>query len=113
IKAAELQGKSAGRKFLRKIQQALFLKNVDFTNVSFLYRCAQLSQLDVAEFKKDLNSAMAKKALLCDLKLASEMNVQHAPTTVFFNYFLDEQGIKVPGLYSYDIYTHVLIKTLK
>lgn len=113
IKAAELQGKSAGRTFLRKVQQALFLKDVHFSDVSLLYRCAKVANIDVAEFKKDLNSAMARKALLCDLRLANEMNVQQAPTIVFFNSLLDEQGIKVSGLYSYDIYTHVLIKTLK
>lgn len=113
IKAAELQGKSAGRIFLRKVQQALFLKNTHVSDGSLLLRCAQLARLDMDEFKKDLNSRMAKKALQCDLNLAHEMNVQHAPTIVFFNSMLDEEGIKVSGLHSYDIYTHVLIKILK
>lgn len=113
IKAAELQGKNAGRKFLRKIQQALFLKDIQLYNRSLLYRCAKLAKLDVVEFKKDLFSATARRALLCDLKIAHEMNVQQAPTIVFINSLLDEQGIKVSGLYSYDIYTHVFMKTLK
>lgn len=113
IKAAEFQGKSAGRLFLRKVQQALFLKDTHFSDVSFLLRCARLAHLDMDEFKKDLNSKMAKKALQCDLNLAHEMNVQYAPTIVFFNSLLDEEGIKVSGLHSYHIYTHVLIKILK
>lgn len=113
IKAAELQGKSAGRKFLQKLQHALLLKDIRLYDKSLLYRCAKLTKLDIAEFKKDLFSKTARKALLCDLKIAHEMDVKHAPTIVFMNSLLDEQGIKVPGLYSYDIYSHVFIKTLK
>lgn len=108
IKAAELQGKKAGRKYLRKIQEFLFLNKKDISDESILVECAEKSNLDLEEFKKDLYSESAKKALQCDLKLTKEMDVEYIPTMVFFNESEEEEGLKVSGLYTYDIYVKVL-----
>ncbi len=113
IKAAELQGKKAGRVFLRKIQEYLFLGKQNISDKDVLIDCARDASLDIAEFKNDLNSPSAKKALQCDLKLTMEMEVDYIPTIVFFNQVAEQQGIKVSGLYPYDIYVRILMEMLQ
>lgn len=113
IKAAELQGKKAGRVFLRKVQEYLFLGKQNISDKDVLINCAADANLDISEFKNDLYSPSAKKALQCDLKLTMEMEVDYIPTIVFFNQDAEEQGIKVSGLYPYDIYVRVLMEILQ
>lgn len=113
IKAAELQGKKAGRIFLRKVQENLFLNKRNISDETVLTTCAQESRLDVQEFENDLYSSSAKKAFQCDLKLTKEMDVDFIPTIVFFNQTTEEQGIKISGLYPYDIYIQVLRQILQ
>ncbi|TQS75804.1 DsbA family protein [Ornithinibacillus gellani] len=113
IKAAELQGKKAGRIFLRKIQEKLFLQKQNVTEEAVLLACARDAKLDIEEFKKDLHSSSAKKALQCDLKLTREMDIDYIPTIVFFNQMIEKEGIKISGLYPYEIYVHVLFEILQ
>ncbi|HEX6594530.1 MAG TPA: ClpXP adapter SpxH family protein [Bacillota bacterium] len=113
IKAAELQGKRAGRTFLRKVQEAIFLRKENITDENILIQCAKDVQLDVQEFKNDLYSSSAKKALQCDFKLTMEMDVDFIPSIVFFNQEIEQEGIKVSGLYPYDIYVRVLTEVLQ
>lgn len=113
IKAAELQGKKAGRVFLRKVQEYLFLGKQNISDKNVLLQCAADAKLDIAEFKNDIYSASAKKALQCDLKLTMEMEVDYIPTIVFFNQDAEEQGIKISGLYPYEIYVRVLMEILQ
>lgn len=113
IKAAELQGKKAGRIFLRKIQENVFLKKQNISDEAVLMECAKQSNLDIEEFKDDLYSTSAKKAFQCDLKLTKEMEVDYIPTIVFFNQVSEEDGIKISGLYPYDIYVQVLKQILQ
>lgn len=113
IKAAELQGKKAGKHFFRKLQENIFLKKKDISNEEVLLQCAQEAKLDVEEFEKDLFSQSAKKALQCDLRLTREMEVDYIPTIVFFNQVAEEEGIKISGLYPYDIYELVLKEMLQ
>lgn len=108
IKAAELQGKKRGIRFLRKLQQYHFIKNKDLSNMDVLVECAEAVQLDVDEFLSDISSHMAEKALQCDIKVAEEMDVQEVPSLVFFNEKTEDEGIKVSGIYSYDIYKNIL-----
>lgn len=112
IKAAELQGKRAGRHFLRKIQEKLFLNWKDISHKSILIECANEAGIDLEEFKKDLYSYTAKKALQSDIKLTYEMNIDRLPAIVYINHQTDEQGIKISGLYSYDIYVQVLAEVM-
>lgn len=113
IKAAELQGKKAGKMFLRKIRENAFLYKQDISKESALLTCAEEANLDVNEFISDLYSKSAKKALQSDVKLTQEMQVEYIPTIVFFNQFTEEQGIKISGLYPYDIYLRVLREILQ
>lgn len=113
IKAAELQGKKAGRIFLRRLQESAFLLKKDISKEEILIECAYKAELDVQEFQNDLFSTSAKKALQCDLKLTQEMEVDRIPTIVFFNQFVDEPGIKITGLHSYETYVEVLKEILQ
>jgi len=113
IKAAELQGKKAGKTFLRRIQESAFLGKENISDVSILLKCAEEANLDYEEFTNDLYSQSAKKAFQSDLKLTREMEVDYIPTIVFFNQKTDEQGIKISGLYPYDIYVEILKQILQ
>lgn len=112
IKAAELQGRSAGRRFLRKLQEVLFLKNKNISNFDVLVQCAKEVNLDIDEFISDIHSNCAAKAFQCDLKITTEMEVTENPTLVFFNENIEEDGIKISGYYPYEIYEQILFEML-
>lgn len=112
IKAAELQGKRAGIRFLRKLQELLFLEKQNISDVAVLVECAKSVGLDIDEFIKDLHSNSAAKAFQCDLKITSEMDVQEVPTLVFFNENIEEEGIKISGCYPYSIYVELIYEML-
>jgi predicted DsbA family dithiol-disulfide isomerase len=113
IKAAELQGKRAGRVYLRKLQECAFLHKQNISDESVLIACAHEANIDADEFKNDLHSDSAKRAYESDLKLTWEMEVDFIPTMVFINHRSEEQGIKISGIYPYDIYELVLQETLQ
>ncbi|WP_409304668.1 ClpXP adapter SpxH family protein [Peribacillus sp. SCS-155] len=108
LKAAELQGRKLGIRFLRKLQEMLFLEKQDISNINVLKRCAEEVGLDVEEFNKDITSPSAAKGFQCDLKVTTEMDVTEIPTLVFFNQNIEEEGIKVSGFYPYEVYVHIL-----
>ncbi len=113
IKAAELQGKKPGLLFLRKLQEELFLEKRSIDSEETLCDVAKKANLDVEEFKRDLQSSAAVKAFQCDLKLTGEMDIHDIPTLVFFNHNFEDEGLKVPGNYSYDVYVHVIEEILQ
>lgn len=113
IKAAELQGKRAGKNFLNRLQESLFLEKKDICNLDTLLECAAEAKIDMQEFEKDIFSTSAKRAYACDMRLTNEMNVDYFPTIVFFNQMVEEHGIKVSGLYPYEVYEQVLSETLQ
>jgi predicted DsbA family dithiol-disulfide isomerase len=112
IKAAELQGKRSGIRFLRKLQEVLFLEKKNISNFEVLMECARNVGLDVEEFLSDIHSESAAKAFQCDLKITTEMDVHEIPTLVFFNENADDEGIKIAGAYSYEIYVQILEEML-
>ena len=112
IKAAELQGKRAGIRFLRKLQELLFLEKQNVSDISVLIDCATSVGLDVDEFDRYLQSTSASKAFQCDLKITSEMDVNEIPTLVFFNENIEEEGIKISGCYPYEIYVELIYEML-
>lgn len=108
IKAAELQGRKAGIRFLRKLQEVVFLEKQNVSEEEVLIDIATSVSLDVHEFKRDLHSNSAVKALQCDFKITTEMDVQEIPTLVFFHCDSEKEGIKMTNLYPYETYVHVL-----
>ncbi|WP_262371599.1 ClpXP adapter SpxH family protein [Rossellomorea aquimaris] len=112
IKAAELQGKHSGIRFLRFLQERLFLQKQDISNIEVLMECAQAAKLDLSEFMNDINSSSASKAFQCDVKITSEMEVEEIPTLVFFNENIEDEGLKITGLYSYEVYVHIIEEML-
>lgn len=112
VKAAELQGKSAGKRFLRLVREHLFLKKENINETDVLLKCAEEANLDLAEYKRDIVSEGPVKALQCDRRITTEMDVNALPALVFFN--IDEacEGIKVTGHYQYDVYVQILTEML-
>ncbi len=112
IKAAELQGRRAGIRFLRKLQEVLFLDKQNVSSFEVLKDCAKSVGLDVEEFIGDIHSDSAAKAFQCDLKITSEMDVHEIPTLVFFNENIEEEGIKITGYYPYEVYEQIIEEML-
>lgn len=112
VKAAELQGKRAGLKFLRKLREAFFLKKKNITEEDILIRCADEAGLDVNEFRRDIHASEAVKAFQCDMKTTSEMEVDHLPTLVFLNANAEDAGIKITGNYPYEAYEQAICEML-
>lgn len=112
VKAAEMQGKTAGHKFLRKLREKLFLENRNISDDNILIQCAEEAELDINEFIKDMKLRGTLKALQCDMRITSEMNVTVLPTLVFFNLDTSDEGIKVTGDYPYEVYVQILTEML-
>lgn len=112
IKAAELQGKRLATRFLRKLQEFLFVNKQDISNINVLTECARQVGLDVTEFLDDIHSTSAARGFQCDLKITSEMEVSEIPSLVFFNQNIEEEGIKVSGAYPYSIYVNIIEEML-
>ena len=108
IKAAELQGKKNGIRFLRKLREYLFLKKKNISEIDILVECAEASGIDPQEFLQDINSEAAAKAFQCDLKITQEMDVQEIPSLVIFNEKIEDEGIKISGIYPYEVYISIL-----
>lgn len=112
VKAAELQGKRSGLRFLTKLQEQHVLQQKNVQSYAALLEIAEESQLDMQEFRNDFGSKEAAHAFQCDLHISREMEVEEAPTIVFFNECIEDEGLKVSGLYNYDVYEHILSEML-
>ncbi|WP_251552463.1 ClpXP adapter SpxH family protein [Neobacillus muris] len=112
LKAAELQGRRAGNRYLRYLQEVLYIERQYITDIQTLIDCAQRAGLDVEEFMKDMHSESAAKAFQCDLKVTAEMDVCEIPTLVFFNENVEDEGIKITGTYPYEVYVQILEEML-
>lgn len=113
MKAAEIQGKKSSKMFFRKLQEYVFIKNQDVSKEEILIEIAKEIDIDVDEFIEDLHGTSAKKAFQCDVKLTREMEITHTPTIVFFNHDSDDCGIKIPGVYPYEVYELILQELLE
>lgn len=112
IKAAELQGRKSGIRYMRKLQEHLFFKNQDITQMETLLVCARDANLDVKEFQRDILSDSTTHAFQCDLKITNEMSVNETPTIVIFNNKTDEEGLKIVGVHNYDVYQSIIAEVL-
>ena len=113
VKAAELQGRKLAIRFLRKLQEYVFIEKLNISNIEILTECAASVGLDVDEFIQDMTSSSAAKGFQCDMKITNEMDVHEVPSLVFFNQNIEEEGIKVSGLYPYEVYVQILDEMLK
>lgn len=113
IKAAELQGKRAGTRFIHRLQELFFMENADISDINIIQQCAKYVNLDMEEFIRDIYSVSVAKAFQCDLKISLEMEVTEMPSLVFFNENIEDEGLKVTGLYSYSIYVQILTEMLE
>ena len=112
IKAAELQGKRAGFRYLNKLQEVASLKMRNINSHATLIEIAQYVDLDMKEFMTDFGSKEAARAFQCDLYLTREMEVDEIPSIVFFNECIEDEGLKVSGSYNYEVYEHILAELL-
>lgn len=108
VKAAELQGKKAGLKYLTKLQEYSILQSKNLNSYTTLMKIAQEIQLDMIEFQSDFGSKEAARAFQCDLYIKREMDVDEVPSIVFFNECIEDEGLKVSGNYHYEVYEHIL-----
>lgn len=108
MKAAEFQGKRAGFRFLTKLFEYTYLKSRNVLSFSVLVEIAESLGLDVDEFILDFSSHNVLRYLQVDMYLANEMDVEDAPSFVFFNENIEDEGLKVNGLHSYEIYEQIL-----
>ncbi|AWE06453.1 dithiol-disulfide isomerase [Lysinibacillus sp. 2017] len=112
IKAAELQGKRAGFRYLNKVQEVAALKTRNINSHATLLAIAQHVNLDMNEFTTDFGSKEAARAFQGDLYLTREMEVEQIPSIVFFNECIEDEGLKVGGSYNYEVYEHILRELL-
>ncbi|MGY4689539.1 ClpXP adapter SpxH family protein [Salibacterium sp. K-3] len=112
VKAAEMQGRQLGTVFFRRLREMLFLDKKNIADESVLMECAELVGLDTAEFKKDIHSRCTVRALQCDAKTTKEMEIEKAPTFLFFNDRVEDGGVKVSGLYSFEVYVEIMKEML-
>ena len=108
VKAAEFQGKRAGFRFLSKMLEYSYLKSRNISSFSVLVEIAEKLRLDVDEFSRDFSSKNVLRSLQVDLYMAKEMEVDKAPTFVFFNENIEDEGLKVSALYGYEVYEQIL-----
>ena len=108
VKTAEFQGKRAGFRFLSKMLEYSFLKSRNVSSFSVLVEIAKKLNLDVEEFIQDFSSKNVLRSLQVDLYMAKEMEVDKAPTFVFFNENIEDEGLKVSGIYDYEVYEQIL-----
>lgn len=112
VKAAEFQGKKAALRFFNKIQEHLFLKTQNVSSFSVLQSLAKEVNIDVNEFTQDIRSKECARSFQNDLSITCEMEVTSFPSIVFFNENIDDEGIKVSGIYPYEIYVQILKEML-
>lgn len=108
VKAAELQGKRAGYKYLTKLQEYAMLSNKNVNSHTTLLEIAQEVQLDMAEFASDFGSKEAARAFQCDMYITREMEVDEIPSIVFFNECIEDEGLKICGAYDFEVYEQIL-----
>ncbi|RHW39860.1 DsbA family protein [Lysinibacillus yapensis] len=108
IKAAELQGKRAAARYMLKLQEHALLKTKEVNSYAALIDIAKETAIDVEEFISDFGSKEAARAFQCDLHITREMEVDEVPSIVFFNERIEDEGLKVSGMYPYEVYVQIL-----
>lgn len=112
LKAIELQGKTFGMRFMRRLRM---LHNVEgesaYSRSSLIALAEALSEfgLDLEEFHRDVESNTIQRMLEKETQLVTEWDVRILPTLAFIG---DEEAIKAEGSYEYLIYVSILNELL-
>ncbi|ASI35904.1 MULTISPECIES: DsbA family protein [unclassified Exiguobacterium] len=112
LKAIELQGKTFGMRFMRRLRM---LHNVEgesaYTRSSLIRLAEALTEfgLDLEEFHRDVESNTIQLMLEKETQLVTEWDVRVLPTLAFIG---DEEAIKAEGAYEYLIYVSILNELL-
>ncbi|GEK34289.1 DsbA family protein [Kurthia sibirica] len=112
VKAAELQGKKAGYRYLMKLHEYYTIDEKSVLSCNTLTEIAKEVLLDLEEFETDFRSLEASRSFQGDLCITREMGVQEVPSFVFFNENIEDEGLKVSGTYSFEVYEHILSEML-
>ncbi|EKU48097.1 protease adaptor protein YjbH [Staphylococcus massiliensis] len=106
-KAAELQGRVRAERFIHLLQNEIIPKR-DIVTEQMVDHCIECAGLDHEVFMDDLRNRNLTESLKVDLHIAREMDINLSPSLVFFNEDIQEEGLKVEGLYPYHIYTYII-----
>ena len=106
-KAAELQGRIRAERFIHLMQNEIIPKR-DIITEDMICDCIKNAGIDYEVFKEDLQKSKLTDSLKVDLHIAREMDIEQAPSLVFFSEDVHEEGLKVEGLYPYHIYTYII-----
>lgn len=108
-KAASCQGKKKARELLMKIQYAFNHLNREYDN-NLLQEIAEDLKLDYKEIVADKKCDLVNASFKSDQLLAREMNVTKTPSTVIFNYDLeDSTGMLIDNCQSSEELNAVLL----
>lgn len=91
-KAALMQGKKRGRKFLMLLQKELNINMAEYSS-DLLIEVAKGANLDVEMFLEDKASSFVKSSYDADQKIAQEMNISNNPSLVIFDNFNQQFGV--------------------
>ncbi|MCK1976483.1 DsbA family protein [Jeotgalicoccus huakuii] len=106
-KAAEIQGRSKARAFIRYIFNRINPSNT-ICSKEMIDDCARLSGIDLSTFHEDLHSPTLDAMLKYDLAVFREMDIESLPSMVFFSGDEHTEGVKIEGAYPYHIYTYII-----
>lgn len=95
-KAASMQGKKKGRRFLMEMQSRILGQLERFSD-QFVLDLAEEIGLDMQTFIDDLESDYAKHLLQKDQQIARDMNVENTPALVIFEHRLGQRGVLLEG----------------
>lgn len=112
LKAIELQGKSFGTRFLRRLRMLHNVEGDAAYDRSSLMRLAEtLTEfgLDIEEFERDVISPVIENMLKKETELVTDWDVRLLPTVTFIG---DEEAIKAEGTYEYFVYESILNELL-
>lgn len=112
LKAIELQGKTFGMRFMRRLRMLHNVEGESAYSRSSLMRLAEaLTEygLDLDEFHRDVSSDTIQQMLEKETELVTEWDVRILPTLAFVG---DEEAIKAEGPYEYLVYVSILSELL-
>lgn len=102
-KAALFQGKKKGRLFLLNLQNQLVKQSQPYSE-KLVLEVAKHVHLDLAMFKEDRQSELARRAFQADQRLASEMNVAAPSTAILYNADVSDCGLMLPDVTYQSLY---------